>query len=938
MTNNTPPVFSRASVDGATLWITFSGDLDTSSVPAAAAFTVTVDGTDRTPTGAAFRLRYEPSVVQPHQVELTLDPAVAHGGQTVTVSYTAPGTDPLQDADRAMLPVPGFMGQSVTNNTAADSRPPAFSSASVNATTLTIAFDEALDTSSVPAKAAFTVTAGGGEVALEDTGAVAVDGKTVTLTLAAAVASDQAVTVRYTKPTGTGAKPLRDARANEVETFANKDVVNESPTPAPTIVSVAIESKPSVDADDNGTPETYGVGGQIRVKVTWSSDVLWDVSAAGAALAVRLDVGGTVRMARLSTGGATEGKARALVFRYTVVGGDSDTDGFEVTPTVAGDLVVLANGATLKDAQDRNASRTHPGLSGGGGHKVDGGGVGQPPGPPGLSSASVAGATLTLTFDRALAEAAEPARAARALRQAFIVQGGRYQGAPVINQSPNRVAVSGSTVRLTLGQAVAPGRPVTVTYFKEAAAVAHRLKFTDGEEVASIDNLPVTNASGADPAPGPRVSHATVEGSTLTLFFDEALDESSVPEGDRFAVSGVAGKKLGGVSVRGKMVVVTLAVALPDDAEAAWVRYVKGDDTNPLRGASAPHHEVGNFRNWHAAVLERTGPSAVSGSVSGTEVTLYFDEALDGGSVPATGAFTVTVAGSSRGLATNGVAVEGTAVSLTLASAAAAGDTVEVTYAKPGSNRLKDTAGNEADGFSRSFEAAAAPSGKPALAATDPAVGSGDTLTLTFDQPLDPESVPGVEFFTLSTNAFEGVTAVTVRGAAVELRLGRTFTPCDTDKITVSYAAPTANALQSRSGMEADKFTGADAVVVKVEDAGGAECEAFQGEFGRGSIIMRARRPFATDTPPRTEWFTVAASGGPMTVTGAAFSPDDPRVLMLSLSREFAPDETVTVSYTRPLGARGLWYADGNQIADIVDAPVTGKTPAPAVEAGGGGL
>ena len=380
VTNNTPPAFDRARVTGDRLNIVFEADLDTGSVPAPAAFTVTVDGTDQTPIGVAFRLRYDPPVVQPHELELTLRPGVAHAAQTVTVSYTAPATNPLRDADNAMSPVAGFSGQTVTNNTSADTRAPAFSSASVDGTTLTLVFDEALDGSSVPAEAAFTVTAGGGEMDLADTNPVAVDGTTVTLRLAAAVVYGQAVTVGYTRPTATGAKRLRDARANEVVTFAGEDVTNRAPAPAPTVASVAIESTPSVDADNDSTPETYGLGEWIRVRVTWSANVRWDVSAANAALSVRLDVGGTLRPAVLATGGATDGRARSLLFSYRVVAEDSDTDGIEVTPTVAGDLVVLSNGATLTYGEGNNASRTFPALSAGAGHKVNGGSA--PPEPP----------------------------------------------------------------------------------------------------------------------------------------------------------------------------------------------------------------------------------------------------------------------------------------------------------------------------------------------------------------------------------------------------------------------------------------------------------------------------------------------------------------------------------------------------------------------------
>ena len=109
VTNNTPPAFKSASVNGDTLRITFNGDLDTDSVPAASAFTVTVDGTDQTPTRAAFRQRGNSPAAD--QVELTLDPAVARGQQTVTVGYTAPDDrPPAQGRRQRGTPGPGLFG------------------------------------------------------------------------------------------------------------------------------------------------------------------------------------------------------------------------------------------------------------------------------------------------------------------------------------------------------------------------------------------------------------------------------------------------------------------------------------------------------------------------------------------------------------------------------------------------------------------------------------------------------------------------------------------------------------------------------------------------------------------------------------------------------------------------------------------------------------
>ena len=145
--------------------------------------------------------------------------------------------------------------------------------------------------------------------------------------------------------------------------------------PPPTISSVAITSRPSFDADGDGTADTYLHGEDIEVTVTWSREVVWDVSAAGAELRLRLDVEGrsnTTQLAGLVTGGATSGTARSLVFRYTVAPRDRDTDGVYPKPSGTGNLVQLISGATLRDAHGQDASRVHAGLSADPNHQVDG--------------------------------------------------------------------------------------------------------------------------------------------------------------------------------------------------------------------------------------------------------------------------------------------------------------------------------------------------------------------------------------------------------------------------------------------------------------------------------------------------------------------------------------------------------------------------------------
>ena len=103
---NLAPGIESAAVDGTSLVLTYAEDLNTTSRPAASAYTVTVDGTGQTPTGVA---------VSGQEVTLTLGTAVT-SGQTVTVSYAVPSSNPLRDL--TSLDAPALTDYGVTNDTA----------------------------------------------------------------------------------------------------------------------------------------------------------------------------------------------------------------------------------------------------------------------------------------------------------------------------------------------------------------------------------------------------------------------------------------------------------------------------------------------------------------------------------------------------------------------------------------------------------------------------------------------------------------------------------------------------------------------------------------------------------------------------------------------------------------------------------------------------
>ena len=97
--------------------------------------------------------------------------------------------------------------------------------------------------------------------------------------------------------------------------------------------------------------------------------------------------------------------------------------------------------------------------------------------------------------------------------------------------------------------------------------------------------------------------------------------------------------------------------------------------------------------------MDSIDPTLVVATVDGTSLKLIYSEALDTGSVPAASAYSVVV-GSATGVPPSSVAVSGAKVTLTLSTGAASGDTVTVTYTKPGTNPLQYLASNDAAALS----------------------------------------------------------------------------------------------------------------------------------------------------------------------------------------------------------------------------------------------
>ena len=319
----------------------------------------------------------------------------------------------------------------------------------VDGTTLTLTYNEQLDSGSVAEPGDFTVD--GGDQARTVT-QVVVSGKAVKLTMdVGAEHAESEIRVSYTP----GVNPIRDLPGNEAEALSRVPVSNETPdTTAPGVISLAISSNP-------GSDQAYAVEDVIEVTVTFSETV--EVTGTPQ---LRLRVGSSNRTADYLRGTDTE----ELVFGYEVADGHEDTDGVSIE---AGQITL--NGGTIEDEADNPAELAHEAVAAQAGHKVDGV-------RPVFVSAAVDGSSLTLTYGETLDGGSRPAPGD------FTVE---VDGA---GRSVTGVSVSGSVVTLTLNPAVEhEDTGIRVSYTPDTNPIRDAV----GNDALGLSSQSVANTTGA---------------------------------------------------------------------------------------------------------------------------------------------------------------------------------------------------------------------------------------------------------------------------------------------------------------------------------------------------------------------------------------------------------------------------------------------------------
>ena len=654
------------------------------------------------------------------------------------------------------------------------------------------------------------------------------------------------------------------------------------------VTGVALGSKPRIDADGDSVNDTYGRGQAIAVDVTWTRPVTWDVSASGAEILVRLDVGGTIREAELATGGDAGGTATTLRFLYTVVQGDVDTDGVAVTPAGDGSLVVLRNGATLLGAAGRAVGRDHAGLTAQANHKVDG--KSSPP----ENRAPQCTATQEPGDDP---ESAPPGVRITSVVASCTDPDGDALAFTVGVDRPALFAVShvksGSTVQVGLDtpevcvlESVTPALPnpllTTVTQTgtdPDGATASATARFT-------------TSFAGC-----PFLQSATVDGVTLTLTYSRTLDTKFVPDAIdlEVRVNGTLVTVATGdddVKIMGKSVVVTLAETVLPGQQVTMSYYRDGDSDirtdAGVRALALTEHEVTNVTpppSVAGVTLVSTPTADTNGD--GTNDTYKVGDVVRA-RVTFSAAVTVTEAGANP--------VTGPRIALTVGDAtrhavyASGSGTAELEFRYTvaeddedtdgiavGADALELNGGTIADAASNAAvltHTAVAASTDHKVDGVRPTVESalvdGATLTLTFAEALDTTAAPDKSAFTVSgTASATSVTAVAFKaGDATKVELTVSPAVAGETGITLAYTVPSANPLEDVPGNAVAAFTGqavtnAAVAVVTVSSSAGTD-----STYAIGDVIAL--------TATFAEAMTVTAAGSdPVVGPRIAFTVGD---------------------------------------------------------------
>ena len=339
-------------------------------------------------------------------------------------------------------------------------------------------------------------------------------------------------------------------------------------------------------------------------------------------------------------------------------------------------------------------------------------------------------------------------------------------------------------------------------------------------------------------------------------------------------------------------------------------------------------------------LVDGVDPALSSAAVNGPVLTLTYGEALDGSSIPATGDFTITVAGSER-MVTH-VSVSGRVVTLTLNPAVEHGDTgIRVSYS-PGTNPIRDPVGNEAGALTdqevdNQTPDTTAPTIEGIELSSDPgmdetyAIGDMIAVTVRFSETVTVDTTHGTPTLDLTVGNQSKPARYSPTPVSADVVFLYTVEDNDIDTDGVSIAA---GRIVLNDGAIQDLADNPAALAYEeVPPQAGHKVDGVKPELRSATVdgamlVLTYNEVLDEDSIPATSDFTVNVEGAERPLSQILVSES---AVTLTLDSPAAAGRTVTVSYRA--GTNPIRDAVGNSAEDLAEYPA--KPPGPG---GGGGL
>ena len=357
----------------------------------------------------------------------------------------------------------------------------------------------------------------------------------------------------------------------------------------------------------------------------------------------------------------------------------------------------------------------------------------------------------------------------------------------------------------------------------------------------------------------PTPTSVVVNGSTLTVTFNEALDSVHTPSASTLSVlvNGVA-RSITNAAFSGTTATITLAsaVSVGETVTLSYTDPTSADDVNALQDlAGNDISSASNVAVTNNSSSDVTAPTIVSAVAQDTTLTLTYSEALDATHQLSTSYFQlVASAGAARSI--EAMQISGSTVVLTLSKPllpSGSGTTYTLLYNDPSAGNdvyaVQDAAGNDAASYAAQAITVNAVAGTdttaPSItgAAITPGTGSA-VVTLQFSEAVAFTNATGL---TLTSSAGASIPFTLAAGTSSDqLVLTTTATLASTDTVTVGYSsatgsikdvAATPNSLASTTilvgGDGANTLTASSAVVIRANSGG----DTITGSSSNDTII-----------------------------------------------------------------------------------------------------